>query len=1159
MSLDACAIAVLGPDTDPGTFTDHSFLALGGDSLRAMRLAALARERLGVRLSLSALLDRTPLAGVFAEAVAAAPPGGPVTAAPETDAAQPVPAALSPAQRGMWLIERLTGDSPYHLVFVCHVTAGRLEAAPLAAALAQTAARHPGLRTVYREHDDEAVPEVLADHTPEVETLTLGPSTTDTAGTEAAVRRAAEEFGRRPFDLAAAPAHRYLLIEDGTGGQALVLTAHHMVLDGWSVGLLLEEVIARYGALTAGTPAPSAEPGVAPQALARHQAAARDGGDWERQAEFWVKHLDGVPTVLEVPADRPRPALQDPAGARAPLDLGAAASEAVAARAREAGVTPFALLLAAFALTLARRTGVRSLLVGVPLTGRDTSELEKLVAVAGNLVPVRVDVDDDASVDDYLRSVHHSLGLAIDAGGLPFEELASRLGVERALGHHPLVQVSFGMHDQLVPQRLRTADVELRVEEAHGGGAQFDLSLLIGRSDPTLAGHLEYATGVFDAAEVEGLLADLTAAVAGLTSDGGTPLADVRCLAPERRALLERLNDVRRDFPARSVDALFRATAARTPDAIAVRDGATELTYRALAQAADEQTRRLRRAGVRPGDRVLVALPRSAAEAVALLGVAAAGAAYVGVDLDQASEHTARIVDAAAPRVALATPRDAPRLAALGVPTAPAWDPSSPPEDTGTDGDGDGAADGGPSPVTDDQPVYVAFTSGSTGRPKGVQVPHRAVVRLVHEADFVRLGPGERVLRLSPLAFDASTLEIWGALLSGATLEVLPPGLPAPTDLGEFLAERGVTVAWLTAGLFRLVEEFAADTLGGLRQLLTGGDVVPHEHVARLLRRHPGLEITNGYGPTENTTFTTTHTVRTPEEADGPLPIGTPVPGTRVYVLDDRRRLVPPGGVGELYTGGAGLADGYLHDEAETARAFGAFSPDVPERLYRTGDLVRVDGGGRVRFLGRRDSQVKLRGYRVELSAISDELTRAPGVRDAVVAVTEGDSAGKQLIAAVVPEPGTIPDTARLRDLLAQRLPSYMVPVLWAVLDRVPLTPNGKVDRRALAAAAGPAGTTAPPAPSTTPAPVSGPGFGEVAAVFAESLRDKAVDPAPGTDFFRAGGNSLAAVRLVRLVRDRFGVSVPLRDFLRTPTPEGLHRLVTDAAAEPAGGPARGR
>ncbi|MFS0695603.1 amino acid adenylation domain-containing protein [Streptomyces nitrosporeus] len=1138
MTPDDLAVSVLGEETGPAGFATESFLALGGDSLRAMRLAALLRERLGLGVAVKALLGAEPLARVLD---GARPVERTDTGAGEAGADD---ASLSPAQRGMWLIERVAGGSPYNLVFRCAAEDARLDPKALAESLARTAARHEGLRTVFRETDEDAVREVLPAHVPRLETFPYdGPAD----GFEEYVGRESAASAREPFVLSAEPAYRFLHFTRPRGGDAVVLVAHHMVLDGWAVGLLLKEVFARYGALVQGAPEPDLGPDVPVRALSGRQRALREAGVWDSQAAFWEKHLDRVPSVIELPADRQRPAVQDAAGARTALDLGAEVTGAVTARARELGITPFAFLLGAFGLTVGRRTGAGRLLVGVPLLGRDSHELEHLVAVSGNLVPVRVDVDDEASASAYLRSVHASLGQSIDAGDLPFEELVSRLGTERSLGCHPLVQVCFGMHDQLVPPVVDAGPVRLRVEEGHGGGSQFDLTMLIGRAEPSFAGHVEYATGVWTEEETGAFVADFRAAVEQLATGPDVPLEEVRCVSEAGRARLDEINSDVQDLPATSLDALFRATAARTPDAVAVRDESAELTYAQLAEAAAEQARLLIEAGVRPGDRVLVGVERSVAEAVAVLGVQWAGAAYVGVEPGDADAHLTRIVRRAEPAAALAGPVGGPaanRIGSLGVAPVPTWEPSW----------ADAGAPRAAGPVAEEDPArlaYVAFTSGSTGEPKGVAVPHRAVLRLVHEAGYVRLGPGERMLRLSPLAFDASTLELWGALLTGATLEVHPPGPASPTELGTFLREREVTVAWLTAGLFRLVEEFAPDSFAGMRQLLTGGDVVPHEHVARALARHPGLVITNGYGPTENTTFTATHTVRRPEEADGPLPIGRPVPGTRVYVLDERHRTVPPGAVGELYAGGAGLADGYLGDEKETARSFGEFSPDVPERLYRTGDVVRIDGQGRLRFLGRADDQVKLRGYRVELGAVADALTSHPEVRDAVVSVTDGGGADKRLVAAVVLADGARIDAAGLRALLRERLPAYMVPALWAVVDRLPVTANGKVDRRALAALAVPAGRASSAAPAGADPGEAVPDLtGQIMELFAESVESD--EPVTGitadTDFFMVGGNSLGAVRLMRRLKSRLGVGVRLRDFLLSPTPDGLRVLVEKAA-----------
>ncbi|MFD9287311.1 amino acid adenylation domain-containing protein [Streptomyces sp. NPDC060030] len=1152
MNCADLATSVLGEGTDPADFATDSFIALGGDSLRAMRLAALAEEQLGLRIAAAALLSEAPLATVLSGAEPVAASGAEPAAGDASD-----DGSLSPAQRGMWLIESLSGGSPYNLVFTCFVEDGTLDRDCLAKALAETTARHEGLRTVFRETDRDVVREVLPAHVPELTTYVHdGPA----ADFEEYVREEGARRGRGPFDLAAAPAYRWLHFSRPGGGEAVVLAAHHMVLDGWAVGLLLKEVFARYGALAEGAAEPDLGPDVPVGVLSRRHEALRAAGVWDTQAELWKRHLNGAPRVLELPADRQRPAVQDTTGSRSALDLGPGTTAAVAGRARELGITPYAFLLGAFGLALSRRTGSRSLLVGVPLLGRGFSELEHLIAVTGNLVPVRVDVDDEATAAGYLRSVHTSLGRSIDAGDLPFEELVARLDVERSLGCHPLVQVCFGMHDQLVPQGLGAGSTRLRVEEGHGGGSQFDLTMLIGHADPSYSGHVEYATSVWTADETREFIADFRAAVEQLAADPAARLEDVRCVSATSRARLDAINASGDDFPESSLDALFREVAARTPDAVAVRDEASALTYAQLAGAAAEQARLLREAGVGPGDRVLVGVDRSVAEAVAVLGVQWAGAAYVGVEQGVTDAHLARIVKRAAPAAVLAGPAAA-RAAALGVRPVATWEPSWP-----------AAPGGGAVPFAPEAPArlaYVAFTSGSTGEPKGVSVPHRAVIRLVHEAGFVRLGPGERMLRLSPLAFDASTLELWGALLTGATLEVHPPGLTSPTELGAFLRQRGITVAWLTAGLFRLVEEFAPDSLAGVRQLLTGGDVVPHDHVARALTRHPGLVVTNGYGPTENTTFTTTHSVRRPEDVDGPLPIGTPVPGTRVYVLDERRRVVPAGAVGELYAGGAGLADGYLGDEAETARSFGTFSPDVDERLYRTGDVVRMDGLGRLRFLGRADDQVKLRGYRVELGAISDVLTAHPGVLDAVVHVTDGDSAEKRMVASVVLAPGDGADAVALRALLKERLPAYMVPSLWAVVDRLPLTANGKVDRRALAALAVPAARAGLPAAGGTADTVAAPAEPEVAApdlpeestrslteriaeLFTAVIEDpeESLAVTAGTDFFMVGGNSLGAVRLMRRLKAELGVSVRLRDFLLAPTPDGLRALVEKAGTE---------
>jgi amino acid adenylation domain-containing protein len=877
------------------------------------------------------------------------------------------------------------------------------------------------------------------------------------SGFEDRVRLAAAESGRRPFDPRTATTLRLLLISHSSGRQALVLSAQRMVLDAWAAGLLLRELFTTYDELLRGSFAAPTCPSDPGKVLLCHQQAQQASGLWDRQAESWRRHLADVPAVLELPSDRPRPGKPGTSGERIPVDLGQKASTAVAERARSLGSTRLAFLLGAFGLTLSRWTGVRRLLVGVPLSGRRTPVLANLMTATENLVPVRITVDDDMTAAGFLRSVHDSLSFSSDTADLPFAELLSRLPVEKSTGCHPLIQVGLGIREYVLPEYISTSSARIRVEEAYGGRSRYDLALIFSENGSSLAGYAEFASSLWTTEEAAGFVADFLAAAEELAGAApGTLLQEIRCLSPDRRRVLAAINQTGRHVPATSLDELFRETASRWPSAVAVRDEEAELTYAELAQAAARQAQLLREAGVLPGDTVLIGLERSIAEIVAVLGTVWAGAAYAGIDPGHPPSHIARLVEKARPSAALLAASDADRILSPDLPVVETWQQ-------------------GWAPATGDLPMpaaspgrlaYVAFTSGSTGEPKGVAVPHRAVIRLVHRASYLRLGPGERMLRFSPLAFDASTLELWGALLTGTTLEVYPAGLVSPSELGAFLADRAVTIAWLTSGLFRLIVDFAAGSLRGMRQLLTGGDVVPHEHVARALTRNPGLVITNGYGPTENTTFTAVWSVTRPEEADGPLPIGTPVPGTRVYVLDERGRQVPPGAIGELYAGGAGLADGYVGDEAATARCFGYFSPEIPERLYRTGDMVRIDSEGRLRFLGRTDDQVKVRGYRIEPSAISAALAACPGVQDAVVTVTDADSAGKRIMAAVIPVPGATVLPADLRDSLQDHLPSYMVPALWAVVDQVPLTANGKVDRQALAALALPAGRSARPVPA---------------------------------------------------------------------------------------------
>lgn len=1045
LARDSLSVSSVEHITDAQLAT-ASFIGLGGDSLRALSLIGNAAKR-GVRLRAADLLDDIPLGRVLAGATTAQPADGAGAAGPGEQSGDPVPAAaMSSVQEGLWLGDRILGGAPYRLVFTCHLT-GELRPTLLECAIQQTARRHDGLRTVFPVSRGR-----VTRHVTDIEpTLDLLPDDSTAA--------LAQRLDRTPFDLANRPPIRFTLASSGPRRHALVLTVHHILLDGWSIALVLREIFTRYDALAGGE---QYEPGpvVHADAYDRWLRQQRASGALAGQLAFWKQQLHGVPESLELPSNKLRAPLREARGARVALDLGPELTDRVRAAAASAGTTTTAFLLAALGLTVARHSDVEQLVIGMPVVGRP-AELTELVGLTVNLLPVRVDVRPDASVAEFLSAVHRSLAGSLDNGAVPFADIVDALGIVSSARQHPLVQIAFGAHHNVVPAAIESRFLGIEVEEGHGGGSQYDLELFLNRAEPTLAGHLEYAVDLWDDRDAAGFLTSWLEALSSLAGDPDSRLGSIRCIDADGRSRLAALVVGAADEAggsAGSLDDGFRAQVARTPDAPAVRDGSVTLSYAELDDAVSRQAAGLRQAGVGLGDRVLVACPPSVAEIVALLGVVRTGAAYCGLDRQAPAARIEQIL--ATLRPAAVVGEDAEFLATrTGAAVVPTWQP-----DWLAAGSTSDATQGGRSdPAT--QLAYVAFTSGSTGGPKGVCVPHRGVQRLVTSlSQYAPLGPGHRVLRMSPLSFDASTLEVWGALLTGAAVEIGPDDLADPSDLGRFISDRGITAAWITAGLFRLLVDFALDRLGGLRVLLTGGDVVSATHARAVLGRHPGLVVVNGYGPTENTTFTTVHRMLSAAEVDDPVPIGRPVAGTGVHILDSRQREVPPGAVGELYTSGDGLATGYLDEPERTAMAFGKFCPDLSERLYRTGDLVRLDADGNLRFLGRRDHQVKVRGFRIELDEIRSAVISASagGVADCLVLAAGRDSSDKQLVAAVVPAVGAAqPDLAALISELGAALPAYMVPRKWAVLSQLPVTPNGKVDRDAIVRLAGtPAGSS---------------------------------------------------------------------------------------------------
>ena len=1036
------------------------------------------------------------------------------------------PAPLSSAQRRLWFLDRLTPGSPDYVISGGLRLRGRLDVTALGRSLDEVVRRHHSLRTRFVTVDDEPA-QVLSPHAEaRLETVDLSSLAGDAR--EAEVKRLAEEFARRPFDLEQGPPYRASLLRLGEEEFALLFAMHHIVSDGWSVGIFVRELTTLYEAFAEGRPSPLEELPVQYADYAAWQRERLRGEALERGLAYWREQLGGGPPMLELPADRPRLSTPTQAGARQLLELPAWLTERLNDLGRQEGATLFMTLLAAFKALLYRYTRQEDIVVGSPVAGRNLPETEPLIGCFINMLVLRTRLSGAMSFRELLRAVKETALGGYRYQDVPFERLVEELNAGRSLTRNPLFEVVFALHN-FRPAEFRLPGVALQTLAFERTTARYDFELHLTESGAGLKAMAVYNADLFEAETVGRLLGHFRVLLEEIVARPDKPLSELDLITEaERKKLLIEYNDTRRHYPRDAgVHQLFEAQAERTPDAVAVEDGGERLTYRELNERANQLARYLRAQGVGPEVTTAILLERSVELIVSLLAALKAGGAYMALD---ASYPPARLDfmlrDVRAPlvvttrRLAGSVPAHGARVVCLDAGRAHVSRLSR---------DNLGVA------VCADNLAYVIYTSGSTGRPKGVGVTHRGVARLVVGADYARFAADEVWLQLAPVTFDASTLEIWGSLLHGARLALGPASVPTLEEIGGAIRRYGVTSLWLTAGLFHLMVDERPEDLHPLRQLLAGGDVLSVAHVEKFLREAGGCALINGYGPTENTTFTCCHRLTAGEPLGRTVPIGTPIANTQVYILDERMEPTPTGAVGELYIGGDGLARGYLNRPALTAERF------VPDpsglapggRLYRSGDLARRVGGGRIEFVGRADGQVKVRGFRVELGEIESVLKQHDAVRQCVVEARADERGEKSLVAYVVPAEGRACPPGELRTFAEARLPRYMLPSAFVTLDALPLTPNGKVDRRAL------------PAPGQSRADAAEEFVAprdmleaRLAKIWGRVLGGKRVGVRD--DFFEAGGHSLLAVRLFQQIEREFGKTLPLATLFHAPTVERL-------------------
>ncbi|MEW2378725.1 amino acid adenylation domain-containing protein [Micromonospora sp. NPDC047812] len=1038
---------------------------------------------------------------------------------------------LSFAQRRLWFLERLgrVGHA-YHMPLALQLD-GRLDRDALRAALDALVDRHEVLRTRIVPDGAEAGQRI----DPPGAAFPLGlDDLTGHADPAAALARLQQEESTAPFDLAAGPLFRGRLVVLAPDRHVLLLTMHHIVSDGWSLGILTRELGVLYAAHHHGRPDPLPPLPVQYADYAAWQRRWLTDGTLQRQENHWRQTLADAPTLLELPTDRPRPTEQDHHGAHLPVTLDTHLTTALKTLTTQHGGTLYMTLLTAWAIVLSRLSGHHDLIIGTPTANRRRAELENLIGFFVNTLALRVDLTDNPTTTQLLHRVRDLTLTTLDHQDLPFEQVVEAVNPTRNLAHTPLFQVMFAWQNN-EDVDLDLPGVEVTALASPWTSAKFDLTLSLAEHDGRITGSLEYATALFDTATAERHIRYLRHVLTQLVAHPDQPIDQLTLLDPaERRELLAAWDDATAYPVGRTIPALFAERAAAAPDAVAVTFEGTSLTYRDLDARANRLAHHLREHGVGPDTLVAVCLDRSPELVVALLAVLKAGGAYVPLDPTHPAERLTELLRDSAPVAVLA--HAATRATLDGLTAAPLVD---------LDADAHRWAD---RPTTDPDPgtrpdhlAYVIYTSGSTGRPKGVMVEHANVVRLFSAtAGWFGFGPSDVWSLFHSFAFDFSVWEIWGALLHGGRLVIVPRLVSrSPADFHRLLCDEGVTVLNQTPSAFRSLIAAQADSARAhrLRTVVFGGEALD----PTMLRpwyadaRNGRTELVNMYGITE-TTVHVTHRPLTPADTERPgvSPIGRPIGDLRLYVLDGRGEPVPPGVVGELHVGGAGVARGYLNRPALTAERFRPSPFVAGDRLYATGDLVRHRPDGALEYLGRNDSQVQIRGYRVELGEIEARLAACPGVRDAVVTVTTDATGEPRLVGYYTASVRRLTAEA-LRTRLAGVLPEHMVPAAYVRVAEWPLTPNGKLDHRALPAPDGSAFATRH---YTEPV---GPAETALAAIWAEVLGVERVGR--HDNFFALGGHSLLALRVLERMR-RQGMPADVRALFSSPVLADLARAV---------------
>ncbi len=1098
---------------------NDNFFEIGGHSLAAMQLVGRVRQQFQQELSLRSLFEAPTIAAIAAQLAEGTTPESALTLAiPLVDRTQPIP--LSFAQQRLWFLSQLEGASATYNMPIALRLQGTLNYAALEQCFAEIVARHEVLRTNFAQTDGEgiqviqphlSIPITVVDLTQEAE-----------SSSPALIAHYMQAAAQTCFDLETGALLHFKLLRLSEQEHILLLTIHHIISDAWSLGLFVREIMALYPAYCSGQVSPLSPLPLQYADYAVWQRQQQQADDFQQRLAAQVQQLMDAPSLLELPTDHPRPAVQSFRGGLVQIELSSTLSAKLNAFSQQQQKTLFMTLLGAFVTLMHRYSGHTDLVIGTPIAGRYHPELESLMGFFINTLPLRFTLAEDATYATLLEQVQAKALEAFAHQDIPFEKLLEQLPLERDLSYLPLCQVMFTLQNAPM-EVLKIPGLTLEALPTHSGVSRFDLTLSMMEVGDRLIGEWEYNSDLFEASTITRMATQFEVLLEAILVNPQQALATLSLLPPsEQYTLLTEWNQTQVERPQQCIHHWFEAQVELTPEAIAITDRDTPLSYRTLNERANQLAHYLQSLGAQPDQLIGICLERSVEMIVAMLAVFKAGAAYVPLDPTYPVDRLTHMVNDSQLQMLIVTaelmsrfPQLSPHVHCLHL-EAMVSELQLQPQTNPT------------SAVTSTHLAYVIYTSGSTGLPKGVMVEHKGLGNLAAaQIQAFNITPQSCILQMAPFSFDASVSEILMALCAGARLVL--GHYDQLLGQGEILQQQGVTHLTMPPSALSIL---SLEDLAAVEHLIVAGEACSAELVAQWSQR-PGFY--NAYGPTEATVCAT---IANCTETQAKPPIGRPIQNVQVYVVDQHLQPVPVGVPGELLIGGVGLARGYLHRPELTAERFipHPFSTQADERLYRTGDLVRYRTDGQLDYLGRIDHQVKLRGFRIELGEIESVLRSHADVQDAFVIVQTAQPGSQLLTAYIVPH-AQAPSVEDLQQLVVDRLPQYMVPAAFIVLAALPLTPNGKVDRKAL-----PIPDTHQVIRQTEFVAPRNATEETLAQVWAELLGLETIGVMD--NFFELGGHSLLALQVIARIQKLFQVQVQLQPLFEQPTIAQLADLI---------------